>query len=212
MVDLGRLSTALHFAVPPAIFTVLVHAAVANKVMGMNRLLGEIASPRVRTLSRRVYVVCNIVGVGMLLVLASYQCAAVLSDPRTPVVRDEACFPTVSLLAVVLLLLLWVDRITLNFLHAPNASSTFVARLAHGATVAGLFMALAVSDDVLVLPLLLLAIANRSSASLRWAGSLASLSQAVRVSVVVAGVVELCGGGASRRSAALCISCGLLTR
>ena len=207
--DLTRLASAVHFSVPPTVFVVLLHAATANRVIGITKFFGRALSPTVLTVFRRVYVVVNAVGVASALFIVVFQCVDVVTTPGRPVVQDHACYPTLTLGAVLLLILLWTDRAILHFLHAPRMTNTIHTRLSHGCTIVGLFMALAAPNDAHVLPLLMLGLANRSSASVRWSSAVQKLSFLTRIIVAGAGSVELWTGGESRRSAVLCVLCAL---
>ena len=202
---LAKLARVVHMSVPPVILLVLTNSAVSDKVFGVFGAFAKLVSPRLQRVARKLYSVCNAVVVALVLVIVCIQCESVLWVKRTVITLDRTCYPTTVLTGVWLLGSLFADRVVLSLLNAPAARTTFSRRCAHGATVTGVFFALAAKDDRLVFPLLLVAISNRDSAWCPPPRVLKTTVSAMRLGLVCAGVWELIRGTEARRSAALLV-------
>lgn len=205
MASVARLSLAVHASIPPAIFSVLANAMITNKTYSACRLMGELVPPRLRTALRRGFVVFNCALPSALFAFLHWNCPTYSPDEEA----QQGCLPSYTLVAIVLLVLLWLDRGALAFLHAPNAAtSTFTGRVARGATCVGFLMATSEQDEIAQL-FLVVALMNRYSGSVRLAKRLQQLDRALRTVVAVLAVRQIPSASSSRRLAVLCIMCCL---
>jgi hypothetical protein len=202
MAELARLERALHLAIPPSIFMVLVYVCVSDKVFEMVRVMGDFVFPRTRNAARLLYVFAN--GTFSCLALAgiALQCQRPLAGEIT-IQDDTTCLPTMSLATTILLALLFADRLVLNALCAPGASVGFRARCCHGTSVVALLLALGDRSDDLVFPLLLACASNRSSAMRTPPWTVRGVCAATRAALLVTALHALATQAHGRRSAAL---------
>jgi hypothetical protein len=208
----ARLHLALHAAIPPALFSALMNAVVTNKTYGPCKLVGQMLSPGIRTMLRRLYVAWNALFLVAVAVFLRWNCPTSATDSIERAKTQETCLPANSLVAIGLLLLLWLDRGTLAFLNAPGASdSTFWTRIARGASCGGFLMAVS-EQDAIANAFLLLALANRQSGSITWAPRLRVLDRWIRVGVALCAVHAMYYETSSRRLAAACLACTIHTR
>lgn len=212
LASLPRLRSVVHMAVPPVIVLVLTSVAVSDRVFGLGKLAGGALPPRVRGGLRAAYVASNAALVTVAVAALAVQCRTSLGERSPDVTADASCYPTVTLAAVALLVMLFVDRAWLNVLDAPGASPGAATRAIHGTTVVAVFMALSKPKDAHVFPLLLLAACNRASGMLQPPGVLRVARAALRVACAWTGLEGLYAGGASRQTAALSIVCAALSR
>ena len=165
MASVARLALAVHASIPPAIFSVLANAIITNKTYSACKLMGELAPPRLRTALRRAFVVFNCALPAIVFAFLHWNCPTYSLDEEA----QSGCLPSYTLVAILLLVLLWLDRGTLAFLHAPGAAeSTFTGRVARGATCVGFLMSVSDQDEIAQL-FLVLALMNRLSGSVRMA-------------------------------------------
>lgn len=206
MASVERLSLALHASIPPAIFSVLANSIVTNKTYAICKLAGDLVPEHFRQLLRRAYVVfnaCFLVGVFGFL---HWNCPGTIEDAQA------SCLPSYTLVAVVLLTLLWLDRGTLAFLNAPGATEpTFIARVARGASCLGFLMGTSEQDEIAQL-FLVLALSNRYSGSVWMAKRLRHLDRILRVALAVAATQRLYASSSSRRNAVMCVFCVVHSR
>ena len=200
----ARLGLALHASIPPALFSVLMNAIVSNKTYRPLKLVGRILPTNLKTQLRRVYVFANGVFVVGVLGFLNWNC------PSTDFTTNE-CLPALSIVSVVLLLLLWVDRGTLAFLDALGTNPTFVTRVARGACCAGFLMAISEHDSSSML-FLTLALTNRHSGSITLASRLRAIDCVVRIGVSISAMHAIYRRKESRRLAALLLACAIHSR
>lgn len=207
----ARLALALHAAIPPALLAVMMNAIVTNKTFGPCKLLGELVSPTLRNLLRRVYVVANALMLCAVFAFVWWNCPPSKPGSIEDAKAQESCLPAHSLVAMGLLLLLWLDRGVLAFLHAPGTNTTFFGRIARGASCGGFLMAVS-EHDAMAHWFLLLALANRSSGSISWARRLRLVDRAVRVVIAFYSMQAMFYQTSSRRLAAACLACTIHAR
>lgn len=202
--SVARLGLALHASIPSALFSVMMNSIVTNKTYRPLKLVGDLLPSKLKTQLRRAYVFANgVFAVGVLGFLR-WNCPS--AEPTT-----HECLPALSLVAVVLLLLLWIDRGTLAFLHAPGTNPTFVTRVARGACCAGFLMAISEHDRASLM-LLALTLSNRHSGSISLASKLRAIDCAVRIGVSLASAYSIYSKNGSQRLAALVIACAIHSR
>lgn len=201
--SLARLSLAVHGAIPPSIFSVLINSLLTTKTFKPCKLVGELLPESCIVFLRKCYVFCNVLllaGVGAFL---RFNC----SDGV-----QASCLPTQTLVVMLLLLLLWTDRIVLAFLNAPGASrDDFFVRVARGTACVGLLMAVSENDPSWRC-FLILCLANRYCGAMRLARPLKTLDRSVRMALVAVGVYSVAATQSSRRLAVLCSVCAIHTR
>jgi hypothetical protein len=207
---LAKLASVTHFAVSPTIVLVLTNASLTDKVMGFVGVITKLVSPKLQKFASKLYVLCNAVVVACVLLTIGVQCETVLLNQTLVLTNHRTCYPTCVLTGVWLLFMLFVDRVVLHVLNARGKSTSFPQRAAHGAAVAGLFMALAAPDDKFVFPLLLVALTSRSSAQRAPSRMLVSVVAATRWALVCSSLWALARGTDARRSAALTVLCILV--
>ena len=207
---LAKLARVTHAAVPPVIFLVLTNTTLSDKVVGLVGAMAKLVSPKLQKLARKLYVLCNAVVVACVLLTVGFQCEAVLLDQTLVLTNDRTCYPTCVLAGVWLLFMLFLDRFVLHLLNSRGKVTSFPTRAAHGAAVAGLFMALAAPNDKFVFPLLLVALTSRSSAQRAPSRTLVSVVAATRLALMLSGLWALARGTDARRSAALTVLCILV--
>ena len=195
----ARLSLALHAAVPPALFSILLNSIVTNKTFALFKVAGNVLPTRLRVLLQQIYVTtnaCLVIGTAFFL---HWHCGS----------KTAGCLPSNTIVAVVLLLLLWVDRIVLCFLHLPFVQATFLTRVARGSAVAGYLMALSERDATAVL-FLVLSICNRwsgfSSKALPW------IDRVLRSGIAAVAAFSFIQETASRRLSVLCVLAAIHSR
>jgi len=94
-----------------------------------------------------VYAAVNVVLVCVSATALTMQCRDSLTDRNADVTSDESCYPSVTLAAVALLVALFLDRVFLNLLNAPGASTGPTTRVIRGTTLVAVFMALSTPRD-----------------------------------------------------------------
>ena len=119
----ARLSLAVHAAVPPALFSILLNSIVTNKTFALFKVAGNVLPTRLRVLLQQIYVTtnaCLVIGTAFFL---HWHCGS----------KTAGCLPASTIIAVVLLLLLgWIALCSAfcTFLRASNLSHTRSARAA----------------------------------------------------------------------------------
>ena len=202
-IEVERLLIALNASIPPSILAVLLNAMLVDKTYKPFKLIGELLSSSLRDVLRRIYVVCNVVFTIVWVSTFVWNCRLNAPDLMT------YCLPVQSLSAVTLLVLLWVDRITLAFLHAP-CNSGFISRLARGATCVGFIMA--VSEKEPSIWFLFVCILNRYSASISLAKRLKAADTLARICIICILLHSFFLNTSSRKILALCLMCTLHAR
>jgi hypothetical protein len=216
--SLPRLRSIVNMAVPPIIILVLTSVVLSDRLFGIGRLAGGAIPPRVRGALRMVYAAVNVVLVCVSATALTMQCRDSLTDRNADVTSDESCYPSVTLAAVALLVALFLDRVFLNLLNAPGASTGPTTRVIRGTTLVAVFMALSTPRDSNLFPLLLLASCNRASALLKPHAMLGVARTATRIACAFQGMVTLYQGstegadGGSRKTAVLAVVCASLSR
>ena len=208
-VAIDRLLIALNASIPPSILAILLNAILVDKTYKPFKLIGELLSSSLRDVLRRIYVVCNVVFTVVWILTFVWNCG--LNTPE--LIYDEIefayCLPVQSLSAVVFLILLWVDRITLAVLHVPFKSG-FVSRIACGATCVGFIIA--VSEKEPSIWFFFVGILNRSSASVSLAKRLKSAYILARIFVICILLHSFFLNTSSRKLMALCLTCTIHAR
>ena len=197
--EVERLLIALNASIPPSILAVLLNAMLVDKTYKPFKLIGELLSSSLRDVLRRIYVVCNFLFTIVWVSIFLWNCN----------LDHSYCLPVQSLSAVTLLVLLWVDRITLAFLHAPFVSG-FISRLARGATCVGFIMA--VSENEPSIWFLFVCILNRYSASVSLAKRLKSADTIARIFIICNLLHSFFANTSSRKLLALCMTCTIHSR
>lgn len=204
-----RLNTALHLSVPPSIFVVLANALVVSKTFRLFKVIGSALPARLLALLRKLYVLSNMLFVTFVCGFLAYNCPGAI---RFQADLDASCTPACSLLAVLLLVLLWADRMALNVLNAPSASeSTIFKRAARGAAVVGTLMALH-ERSVFALHFAVLSLSNRHSGSVRLAWLFERVDTLIRIFMGYAGLQAMITADQSQRLSVFLVLCVVHSR
>jgi uncharacterized membrane protein len=209
----ARLTLALHASVPAALLSVFLNAVVTNKTYGPCKLAGGMLSKRTLTLLRRIYIGLNASFVAAMLAFLFWNCPddrELGSMERAGI--QESCLPAHALCAILLFLLLWIDRGVLSFLHLPGASeSGFLTRVARGGACVGFVMA-ATEQNPVSYWFLLLCLMNRYSGSITWSKRLSTVDRGLRALIVVRTLASMYRNSQSMKLCGLCVACVVHSR
>lgn len=214
---LAKLTTALHYSVPPVLGIVLVYVFVVDKTFGLFKLVGErVPRPIVAGLNA-VYVFGNFAMISTAALFVCLRCElferGVVAAPSTlRFEQAETCLPTVTVAMLLCMCTLWVDRAAIAFFSlTPSGNHGFRNRVFKGTTLSCAFMALAKNDPYAILLLLAYCVSRPSGLTTRHV-KLKKLVKwtavAVRMYVIWFGLVVLVVGDndrVSRRSAGVVV-------
>lgn len=204
-----RLNTAIHLSVPPAIFIVLANALVVSKTLRLFKVIGSALPARLMALLRKLYVVFNMLFVASACGFLVYNCPGAI---RFQAELDATCIPACSLLAVLMLVLLWADRVALNALDAPSASeSTIFKRAARGAAIVGMLMALH-ERSAFAVHFAVLSLSNRHSGSVRLAWLFGRADTLIRLTIAYTGLRGMITADQSQRLSVFLVLCAVHAR
>ena len=214
--SIARLLIALHASTPPVLITVFLNTIVLNKTFKPIRSVGRALPSALQNMLRKAYVVFNGVVVACVSIVFVWKCppsSAAKSIEDTLAAAQQSCLPTLALLAIFNLVLLWVDRVVVAFIDHPDAFERgFVSRMATGGTCVGYLMSIA-EQDASSKWFLLLVLCNRPSGVFKTLkSSIRHIEQILRFFVVVVMIRALYGNFSSRKLAGLCIGCALHAR